>query len=194
MHSAAPRLCVTSVSLSLSPSLSLTHPPTPSIFVLYKFINAIFMLAAVAALVGQVHQWRVPELATSVEATSVAGVPGTPFLDMRFSLDVDVAPLFGWNVNQVFVYVTLEREDVPGQPGVSSYVTLYDEIVTRPEDGHIALESVRPEYLVKRAAADGARLRVSIETDPKVGFFRTRRTTAPGPPLQVGGRLRTGAQ
>ena len=167
MHSAPLRLCARRVSHRGPAPLT-----PPSIFVLYKFVNAVFILAAMATVVGVAHQYRAPALDATVEAKSLAAVPGSPFVDMRFSLDVDVSPLFGWNTNQVFVYVTLERDEIPGFPGASSYLTVFDHVVTRPEDGHLVL--------------DGAQLRLSVETDPRVGLLLTRRFEADGPLLKLG--------
>jgi len=84
------------------------------------------------------------DAAGDIVVSSVQVVPGNArryahkqqeFAFVNFNVTADLTPLFNWNTKQLFVYVSAEYTD---NRGVANEVVIWDRIVRRKEDAHIA--------------------------------------------------------
>ena len=62
---------------------------------------------------------------------------------LAFDLDVNLEPLFNWNVKQLFLYLTAEYET---ESNKLNQVVLWDKIVLRGDDPHFSVKAIRNKY------------------------------------------------
>ncbi|GBE80519.1 signal peptidase subunit [Sparassis latifolia] len=89
-----------------------------------------------------------------VVVASVQVVPGNArryakkhqeFAFVNFNVTADLTPLFNWNTKQLFMYVSAEYTN---KQGVANEVVIWDRIVRRKEDAHIAIAG-RNKYIFR---------------------------------------------
>ncbi|KAI9188767.1 Signal peptidase complex subunit 3 [Blastocladiella emersonii ATCC 22665] len=104
---------------------------------------------------------------------------------VHFNLTADLAPLFGWNVKQVHAMVTLEYASPAsassgGRTFTGNKMTIWDAIVTTPEDARLVLANKENTFAVtdirhrsdRRLDAADATLRLEWCVHTLVGAIR----------------------
>eukprot|EP01006_Ploeotia_vitrea_P067326 TRINITY_DN96962_c0_g1_i1.p1 TRINITY_DN96962_c0_g1~~TRINITY_DN96962_c0_g1_i1.p1 ORF type:complete len:181 (+),score=74.79 TRINITY_DN96962_c0_g1_i1:1-543(+) len=92
--------------------------------------------------------------------------------DLRLSVDADFAPVFHWNVKQLFVYITADYA-TPEHP--RNRVVLWDRVVNRPDLYRVVLEDEKPEYdlvdMDRSLANSHVNITLHWDVMPNVGFL-----------------------
>lgn len=125
---------------------------------------------------------NVKAIASLKNLRSFGALAGKPKENSKiaFDLEADLASLFHWNTKQIFVYLTAEYDGK--KPGLSSKVTFWDKIITKPEDAVLNLRNAKAKYSVwdveKSFRGRNATLRLEWSIQPYVGAFVSGETVA----------------
>merc|ERR1712079_227453 len=67
-------------------------------------------------------------------------------LNLKMDVDIDLSPLFNWNVRQIFVWITAEWDE---HEGLHRLVTVWDRICTTPEAAKFRSKKLKLKYPIK---------------------------------------------
>lgn len=94
---------------------------------------------------------------------------------ISLDIDHDLSSEFHWNMNQLFVYITANYET---EANHRNEVTIYDTIVTNPEEAVGKLKDVMNEYPLRdqfrQLRGKNITLRMMYRTMPIVGQMHTK--------------------
>ncbi|XP_060692606.1 signal peptidase complex subunit 3-like [Hemiscyllium ocellatum] len=111
----------------------------------------VTVLAALTFLVFLSTMFQQPRVPVSIRVSGISlkiyeDYTGNHDLgSINFSIFVDLAPVFNWNVKQLFLYLTAEYATAKNK---LNQVILWDKILQRGENTRLNLQNMSPKYLL----------------------------------------------